>query len=642
MLNFDHEHPFIHKIRLRFQGKVLRGVKMRKKSIGTILAIFFLSIVFTANTWSGEYKESPMLAEMVARGELPPVEERLPANPKVIAPVGEIGKYGGTFIRGTAFFTDDERLMVRIDGNSFFEHNKPFPREGPIQANTAEKWKWNADGTELTVSLRKGIKWSDGEPFTVDDVLFFFEDILGDKKVTFVWQYHPMYFDSKGNLPKVTKVDDFTVKFEFSEPSFLTETKLATTVMTAMPKHYLSQFHPKYNASAKYDDFNTKILFKTSGHVTLNGWMLKEFVTDERAVLVRNPYYWKVDTAGQQLPYFDRVEIYTAGDRPAVALGNVVGKYDHDHMWVGMPHLSMFLEEQAKRDFHIGYSDTYGMQIHFNFDCENEEARAVMRNTDVRRAIAIAINQPAINSALLFDTGKSTGCGWLPDSPYYNEKYANLYSEYDPEGAKKMLDEAGIIDRNNDGIRELPTGEKCELVWDTYAHDLYTPMSEMIVEDVAKIGINIVLNQMHQTLRLERLQGGQFEMGQGDYNYAVEPFLAESTWAPQLKGYPIWHSKAFQEKGFSPEIREYFDLMLEGPKAPADRRLKMGRRAHQLMAENVWNIHVLLQKRPYITSNRLGNMVTKSTRIQEFGNFDPPFRFYQVYGKYPQGKKPKN
>ena len=632
---------------------------MRKKSIFTVSVVFFLSIVFIANAWAGGekegaaaattaavtsargYQEAPILAEMVAKGQLPPLDERLPVNPQVIIPVSEVGTYGDTFIRGTAFFTEDERLMVRIDGNSFFEHNKPFPGEGPLQANTAEEWEWNSNGTELTVYLRKGTKWSDGAPFTADDVLFFFEDILGDNNVVFVWQYHTMYFDSKGNLPKVTKVDDSTVKFSFAEPSFLTETKWATTVMTAMPKHNLSQHHPKYNASARYDDFNTKILFKTSGQVTLNGWMLQEFVTDERAVLVRNPYYWKVDTEGQQLPYFDRVEIYAAGDRPAVALGNVVGTYDHDHMWVGMPHLSMFLEEQANRDFHIGYSDTYGMQIHFNFDCEDPEARAVMRNTAVRRAMSMAIDQPAMNSALLFDTGTPIGSGWLPDSPYFNEQYAYLYTQYDPEGAKKMLDDAGIIDRNNDGIRELPTGEKCEIVWDTYAHDLYTPMSEMIAEDLKKIGVNIVLNQMHQTLRLERLQGGQFEMGQGDYNYAVEPYLSVATWAPQRKGYPIWHSKAYEQGGFSPEIREYFDLMLKGSVAPPEERLEMGRRAHQLAAENVFSIHVLLQKRPYITANRLGNMVTKSTRIQEYGNFDPPFRFYQVYAKYLQGQKPK-
>jgi peptide/nickel transport system substrate-binding protein len=410
--------------------------------------------------------------------------------------------------------------------------------------------------------------------------------------------------------------------------------------MTAMPEHLLGPLHPKNNSSATYDDYNKQILFKTNGQVTLNGWMLKEFVPDERAVLVRNPYYWKVDTAGQQLPYFDRVEIYTAGDRPAVALGNVVGKYDHDHMWVGMPHLSMFLEEEANRDFHIGYSNTYGMKIMFNFDAEDPVARAVMRNTTVRRAIAMSINQPAINSALLFDTGKQIGAGWLPDSPYFNEKYAYSYSNYDLAGAKKMLDDANIIDRDNDGIRELPTGEKCELVWDNYAHDLYTPMSEAIAEDVEEAGIKLVLNMNHQTLHGERSQGGLYEMGQADYNFAVEPFLQASYWAPQLPGFPTWHKKAYDEGGFSPEMEEFFDLVRNGPMAPPEERLEMGRRAHQLMAENVFNIHVLLQKRPYITANRLGNMVKLSTRIQEYGNFDPPFRFYQVYEKYPQGGKP--
>jgi len=608
-----------------------------KKITSIIVAMIFIfsgSILFAA-------KEAPMLAEMVKNGKLPPLKERLPENPLVEKPVSEIGKYGGKLVLGTAFFLDDERLPSRNDRNGFFQFTYPFPSNGPILPNLAESWKWNNSGTELTINLRKGIKWSDGVPFTVDDVVFFMEDIVDNKNVAYVWFYESNFYEVTGNFPKITKIDDYTLRFNYSDTAFLFEKKYSNVIWAALPKHHFSKWHPKYNKSSSYDILNEKLKIlgveSEGGRVTLNAWVVDDYVPDGKLHMTRNPYYWKVDPNGNQLPYFDEFEILIAGDRPAVGLGNMIGEYDHDHMWTGYPHYSMWLEEQGKpqRDYSIGFSNAPGMKINFNFDSADAEARTINRNIHFRRALSLAIDRPSISRTLAFDLMTPIGSSWAPDSPYFDQESGYLYSEYDPERAKKILDDANIVDRNGDGIRELPTGEKLEMIWDMYAHDLYTPMSEMIVATVAEVGIKLILNEAHQTLHRKNYDAGNFEMSTSDFTDYNEPLLAVERWIPTKPGAPYFHKDAFEKGGFSQEYDEFVKLLTRASTASIEEGIKLGKKAGRIMAENVFMIHVGVRKRPFINSNRLGNMVLESTRVQEYGNFDPPFRYMQVFEKYP-------
>ena len=197
-----------------------------------------------------------------------------------------------------------------------------------------------------------------------------------------------------------------------------------------------------------------------------------------------------------------------------------------------------------------------------------------------------------------------------------------------------ILDDANIIDRDGDGIRELPTGEKLEMIWDMYAHDLYTPMSEMIVATVAEVGIKLILNEAHQTLYRKNYDAGTYEMSTHDFTDYNEPLLAIEKWIPTKPGSPHFHKDAFQKGGFSPEYDEFSKLLRTASTSSIEKGIELGKKAGKIMAENVFMIHVGVRKRPFINSNRLGNMVLESTRVQEYGNFDPPFRYMQVYEKY--------
>ena len=611
---------------------------MISKKVTSLLASLILPVV------SAIGGESPMLKKMVDEGKLPPLEERLPENPLVENPVSEVGKYGGKLVLGTAFFLDDERLPSRVDRNGFFQFSYPFPAQGPIKPNLAESWKWNDDGTKLTINLRKGIKWSDGAPFTTDDVIFFMEDIVNDEKVAYIWFYENNFYDAEGDFPKITKIDDHTIVFDYDETAFLFEKKYANVVWQALPKHHFKTWHPKYNSQSNYEALNEKLKIlgvnSEGGRVTLNAWVVDEYVPDGKLHMTRNPYYWKVDSEGNQLPYFDEFEIIIAGDRPAVGLGNMTGEFDHDHMWTGFPHYSMWLEEQGKpqRDYSIGFSNAPGMKINFNFDSENAAARKINRSIDFRRAISLAIDRQAISRTLAFDLMTPIGSAWAPDSPYFDQASGYLYSEYDPKKAKEILDDANIIDRDNDGIRELPSGEKLELIWDMYAHDLYTPMSEMIVETVRGIGVNLILNEKHQTLHNKNFTSGNFELSTHDFESYNEPLLMIDKWIPTKPGSPNFHVKAYENGGFSKEYNEFTQLLKKANTTSIEEGIALGREAGKIMAENVFMIHVGVRKRPFINANRLGNMVLESTRVQEYGNFDPPFRYMQVYEKYPPNR----
>src|SRR5215469_223798 len=213
------------------------------------------------------FKEAPQLVELVKAGKLPPVQERVSQDPLVIKPVHEIGKYGGTWRRGfsgPADFWNGYRCCGH-DKILFWDYtgNKVAP-------NVAKSWEISDDGRTLTAFLRKGMKWSDGHPFTADDFMFWYEDIFQDKELTPVKT--PM-LATNGKPGTMEKVDDFTIRFKFVDPYFAFVDILAAAADLGgnalqgrnlmggfAPKHYLQQFHPKYVGKEAVDK-----LVKASG-----------------------------------------------------------------------------------------------------------------------------------------------------------------------------------------------------------------------------------------------------------------------------------------------------------------------------------------------------------------------------------------
>ncbi len=575
------------------------------------------------------HKESPMLREMVDAGQLPPLEERLPANPAVVQ-VEEIGTFGDTMVNGVAFLRN-EYIPNQIAKATLTTPTFPLPSEGPILPNVASGWEYNEDGTEITFTLREGMKWSDGEPFTADDIVFFWEDILLDENVT---RTPPLVLAAGGEMAELEKIDDYAIRFKFAVPYYFANTALATLDDIAWPKHIVGEMHPKYNSEATYEELNENLLyFLGRGKVSIGAWVLEEYVPGEKFVLVRNPYYWKVDQDGNQLPYFDRVEIREVEDRQSVALGNVSGEFDSDGMWVGVQHLQLFLSEKENRQYDIGYSSVAGMAMYFNYDVEDETVREVLRDANFRRAFSVAINRDDINFVSFNDLLTTRGWAWSPLSQYYDEEAAGSYVEHDEDRARELLDEAGIVDADGDGMREAPDGSELQIIVDVSQHDLYVPITEMIREQLADVGIDLVLNVQHQDLIEERRLGRDWHVHVWDLYGTEVPLANLSLWVPVSDGQPYWHQEAASAP-FSPEFAEYSDLLLSAPALPNVEAKAAIKQAGDIMSENVFGVYIGDYERPFIKSDRLGNMPDRYARIQEFGSNMPAFRYDQVFGRW--------
>jgi len=584
--------------------------------------------VVTPTEW--KEKESPMLHEMVMEGRLPPLERRLPKNPKVVKPQYEIGKYGGTLDRGSAFLMGDW-IPLHLTMESLFAHQWPFPNVGPVEPNLADEWSYNEDGTELTVHLREGIKWSDGEPFTSEDILFYWEDVCFNEN-SFV-NIDPNLLIN-GEPPKLQIIDNYNIKYIFPTPFFFSETVFASMLEIAWPKHYMKQFHPDYNREVTWDIWNDNLLWlKGRGRVTLQAWMLEEFVPDDHFTMVRNPYYWKVDPDGNQLPYIDRVTFHLLEDRQIIALKNVSGELDIDAMWVGIQHLSLFLVEKDKRDFSVGYANVPGMAMFFNYDTIDKVQRKIMRDLNFRRAFSLALNRDEIGKVMFYDQLQPSGWTFSSNSAYYDQVTGKLYSEYNPEKAKELLDGAGFLDIDGDGIRELPTGEGVELIVDVAEHDLYVPIVEMAVEYLADVGVKLVMNVQAQDLIEQRRNEDTWHIHVWDLYACDEPLAGLQKWVPVAKNQPFWHKNAYQSP-FSPTYKQYSELMFKAKSLPYEERIKAVKKANRLQAENVFAIHIGFYRRPFIYSNKLGNVPKELVRITEFGAESPPQRTLQLYFKY--------
>ena len=334
-------------------------------------------LVLDASQFPAEFHEAPMLADLVKAGKLPPVAERLPKREDllVIKPLHEIGKYGGTWPRG---FTGpgDGQNGQRVAGGDrlLFWNSTKFPELAP---NLAKAWEVSDDNKTITVHLRDGVKWSDGEPFTVDDIVFWYEHMYQNKELVPV----PSSFFNVEKGAKLEKVDNFTVKFSFPDANSIFAEVLASSVPVFAgqaingnvgmggfaPAHYLKQFHPDFidkaalDALVKKEGFDNWVnMFKDKNTwarspdlPVLTPWKTVKSIATDNWVLERNPYYYGVDTAGNQLPYIDRVSMTLAENLDVLNLRAIAGEYDYQERHIALANLPVLLENAKKGDYTI-------------------------------------------------------------------------------------------------------------------------------------------------------------------------------------------------------------------------------------------------------------------------------------------------
>ena len=471
-------------------------------------------------------KEAPALAKMVSEGKLPPLAQRVSSTPLVIQ-AEKVGVYGGAIRRGLRGSADHNGILRMVGNQGLVRWNLAFTEVLPCVASS---WEVNANSTEFVFHLRPGMKWSDGKPFTADDIVFSIEDCA---KNTELYKSVPSTLVIAGKPAAVTKVNDTTVKFTFASSYALFLEQLATPLgqyPTLFPKHYGSQFHPKYNTNvaaqakaanlsdwaalfrSKLGDIEIPARWGNAEKPTLDPWTITEAYSGgvTRVVMDRNPYFWQVDQSGQQLPYIDRLNFSIAQDVESLMLDALSGKLDiqerHIDSLQNKPTLSQNMQKGGYRLIELVNAGAQQVQIYLNMTHKDPKMREMFANKEFRQALSLGMNRKEIIDLVYLGQSEPYQTGPRPGHPWYNEKLSRQFTQFDPKQANDILDKIGYNKRDAQKFRLRPDGQKVFFSIDvipTLYPDAVDTL-ELVKRHWADIGIDIKVNTIERALYYTR------------------------------------------------------------------------------------------------------------------------------------------
>lgn len=620
------------------------------------------------------FQENPAIADLNGkiRGnpDLPPLAERLPEEPLVIAPYDSIGKYGGTMDAlsnateaGTSDFLSTRHVnLVRYSDDL-----------QTIVPNVAKDWEWNDDFTELTFFLRKGHKWSDGAPFTAEDVKFWYDNLSLDSKVI---EKPKDYVLVAGEAMTVEVVDPQTVTFKLPAPKPGLLAHFATSFAQGFqPKHFLGQYHPDINPDADklaqeagfenglevikayfgnsdWTDTPSPLLNSPDKVAKLPADVIPTlethiYITDttEGRHLVANPYFHMVDTAGNQLPYINEQDEVYINDKEVRILKLVNGEVDYKTQSLQLSDAPILLENQEKSDYTIHLKPKIAMHaFSFNITSADEEKRKVFGDLRFRRAMSIAINRDELNEVAYFGQGTPAQyIGFSPAPGFVDEKWLTYATEYDPETAKSLLDEIGMKDTDGDGFRELPNGDKIVLNMQFATQGIAGQVVELVGQYWANVGLQTTVKEVTPDEYRSAQSSNQLDAGMWEKGQPLGIVLGNNElWVPPFENYfghrtgMLWAEwvESNGEKGVEPP--DYVKQLIEdinafqSKQAGTDESNELGARLVQNMTENLLFIGTALTPDPIYHRNALKNFVEFKTASYEYYR-TYPYRAFQWY-----------
>ncbi|MFN8924839.1 MAG: ABC transporter substrate-binding protein [Rhodospirillales bacterium] len=509
------------------------------------------------------FKEAPALATQVRENRLPAVAERIGQEPEVVTPREGVGRYGGQLRFGLRGSSDHNNILRMVGNMGLVRWDPEYTKVIP---NVAKSFEVSPDGKVFTFHLRRGMKWSDGKPFTADDVMFNMQDIVlaGALSPT-----PPRYQSADGTPMTVEKLDDVTVRMSFSTPygDFLAE--LASPLgqhPVLYARHYCSQFMPKFNPNvqalvteARATDWQNLYMQRCGdieiparwGNVarpTLDPWIAREAYVGgaTRVVMERNPYFWQVDTAGNQLPYVDQLVAPIAQDVESLILDAIGGRIDFQLRHLDAPANRPVLAQNRQRGgYDFFKAPTPGgtnMVINLNLTHKNPELRELFNKKDFRVALSVGMDRKEIIDTALLGEGVPWQNGPHEDHPNFHKRIATQFLEFDAKKANELLDKIGLDKRGSDGMRLLPSGRPLKFRIDVIptVQPEHVDMLQLIERQWARIGIDMDVNALERTFFYERTSnsndhdaavwGGQSNWAPGDIPQQIVPVHHDSRW----------------------------------------------------------------------------------------------------------------
>lgn len=436
---------------------------------------------------------------------LPPVEERVPAEPLVIdmnAKGREVGTHGGAI--DTVIGRSKDRRLINVWGyarlvgfDDSFELSPDILRDVEVE-----------EGRIFTLHLREGHKWSDGAPFTAEDFRYYFEDIATNTELS---PTPPPFLVVDDELPTFEVIDDTTVRYTWSAPNprFLPSLAQARPPFIYRPAHYLKQFNPKYGNEAEIEKQIKEARVRSWAPLhnlrddmygarnpdlpSLQPWVITNAGTDRRFVMARNPFFHRVTSAGQQLPYVDEV-IMTVADGSLIATKVQAGETDLQARGLNFSDLPVLKRGAESRGYSVllwPQANASAIALYPNLTVKDPVLRELFRDQRFRTALSLGIDRTLLNRVLYFGLAEPSANTVLPESPFSSLVDPSV-TDYDPDRANALLDEIGLTERDRDGFRLRPDGRKLELIAETSGEKaIEIDALELIKDTWAELGIDL-------------------------------------------------------------------------------------------------------------------------------------------------------
>ena len=586
--------------------------------------------------------ESPMLAALVASGDLPPVHERLPNEPFVMEPVEQIGKYGGTLRVGDAAVAYLNGF-ASIHEIGLFRYNMSA---SAITPDIAKSFSWSSDIKTLTIELREGHKWSDGHPFTVDDIIFWWEDVQLNEELR---PGGPRgVFKPRGELAEFKKISDTVLEMSFSVPhptvmDFLGRPKRSADPFMMLPKHYLEKWHIDYNPDANklaeeegFDDwaqaftahYNSKWQLDPN-QPTLRPWIATEEQSGDRIFVERNPYFHHVDPEGNQLPYIDRIEDLLTGNVQIQTLKASAGEFDIASYYLALADLEVLKANEVDGDYRILFPKDFAVSSAALFPNQNAadpELRDLFQNRDFRVALSLSLDRENLNETLFFGLGTAYPGVPPPYMSFFQPEWESPdYIQYDPERANEILDSLGLTERDDEGFRLRRDGEgRLSILVNTIT--AHWPEDALVMEviknDLAAVGIEIIHRPWAESAPLAEAERNNdlemyawyigtnaFQTGRPDPGMWGFMRVSEQYWAPL---WVRWFETGGEEGEEPParikELREIYEQYLQTPIGSAEYNILAEEYFSYFYEELPLIATVGFTPRPMVVSNRLRNV----------------------------------
>ena len=504
-----------------------------------------------------ELMETPMFADRVAAGELPPVSERVPAQPSVVVLLGkrEAGRHGGD-LRMLIGRPRDVRLLVVYGYARLVGYNENFEILPDILQSI------EVEGERVfTLHLRQGHKWSDGAPFTTEDFRYWWENVANNAQLS---PSGPSVDMLVGGQPPVFEIiDELTVRYTWpaKNPFFLPRLAGASPLFIYRPAHYLRQFHADFadpaeleervgnarNWASQHNRRDNMYRFDNPDLPTLQPWVNTTRPPANRFVGARNPYFHRIDENGRQLPYIDSV-IMNQSAAALIPAKAGAGEVDLQARGIFFNNYT-FLREGEERSDYQTYLWREAKGSHFaifpNLNNNDPVWREVIRDVRFRRALSLAIDRDLVNEALYFGLALSGNNTVLSESPLFKDELLTKWAEYDPGAANRLLDEMGLTERDGD-VRLLPDGREMNIIVETAGEDSeQTDVLELIKDNWAAIGIKMFIKPSQRAVLRNRVFSGATQMSvwTGFENGMPTASFNPAEWAPTAQHsfqWPKW------------------------------------------------------------------------------------------------------